>query len=188
VDCGGDAVALQSDAEANRLESRMTVKNRAAAEMTLPLKPQYVRLFFVVYGAVLLAGAVLLSGGGHGPWIVARSAAAPLSGISWFPGLGIVAFWYVLAELLIYRRPLPAIVFLLVHYIGLIWVLSGSSREGTGYLTWLMAVKEAPAFAIPIIAVYLSGQVVAWRTIVAGGRSRPADGWRVIRDSRPVDA
>lgn len=133
------------------------------------MKPQHLRLFFVIYGAVLLMGAVLLSGGGHGPWIVARSVAAPLSNTSWFPGVGIIAFWYLVAELLSYRTALPAILLLLAHYMGLVSVLFGSTSEGTGYLTWKMAIAEAPAFAIPIIVVYLAGQAVAWRAIVARG-------------------
>jgi hypothetical protein len=91
-----------------------------------------VRGFFIAYGLLLLVAAVVLSGAGHGPFIVFRLVGAPLTAWNRFPGIGILAIWALLGELLVRGRRWLAGGLLAVHYVGVLVVLFGVEGQRTG--------------------------------------------------------
>ena len=129
-------------------------------------------IFFVIYGGVLFAAGVLLTGFLDGPRIALAVFSSPLSvwrGIGLF---GTIWLWPLVGLLLAFRRHVPAMVLVVLHYLCIPAGVLANLRGGYSFHDeWSLMIKF---FSVPHAVLwlpYLVGQVAFWRTTLSRSAS-----------------
>ena len=131
-----------------------------------------------LYGVVLTVAAMLYSRAGHGPFIAARLAGAPLMEWGALPGIAIPVIWGAFGELLVRQKWSGTAAWLIVHCLGVVAVLLLDDGAGTGLTQWTAQLREAPDIGIVTVTIYLVGQVFAWTLTIRGLLQRTKDAFK----------
>ena len=116
-----------------------------------------------LYGLVLACLGFLATGAGHGTYVIAGLASSPVSVIQsiWIALLSPPFIWSYVGFWLggsahVFGR-LIFLLCMLMHYLGLIWVL----RRPSEFADWGY-VSKLPEFFAGAVGFYLIGQIAIW--------------------------
>jgi hypothetical protein len=144
-----------------------------------PLRTLLFGITGITYGGLLFFPGFIATGAGHGTYVVAALASAPLS-LAQDIGLALFAppfVWGAVGILLAgVDRPVRRTLFLaamFAHYASLAFVLRGQSK----FADWEY-VDRVGGLAAVAFAIYAAGQVILWGTFFALSRATAERGGR----------
>jgi hypothetical protein len=132
-------------------------------------------IVFLIYGIVLFAAGIMLSGMGEGPnWgFIAFGSPVSVTGLVF----SILAVWLVFGFLLGANFYRWAAALLIAHYVmaPVAVMLNNVNSWQQEWVLFMKIVQLDPVTTVALLSIYASGQILAWYWVIAGiSRSRTA--------------